>query len=137
MSTPWRFLAQPPDLPGLIFRGFRGEEDFPAMRETKNTAEKADGVDQPASLEDFAHTYRHLNNCDPATDLVIAEVDGEMVAYGRVYWWEEYAGARRYQPFCFVRPGMRRRKGLPVTPASEPERSRWTSCSTTRTATRS
>jgi len=109
MSTPWRFLAQPPDLPGLIFRGFRGEEDFPAMRETKNTAEMADGVDQPASLEDFAHTYRHLNNCDPATDLVIAEVDGEMVAYGRVHWWEEYAGARRYQPFCFVRPRVRRR----------------------------
>ncbi len=109
MTAPWRFLAQPPDIPGLAFRGFRGEEDFPAMRITKNTAEMADGGDQPASLEDFAHTYRHLDNCDPAADVVIAEIDGEMVAYGRVHWWEEYAGARRYQPFCFVLPAVRGR----------------------------
>jgi mycothiol synthase len=109
MPDPWRFLAEPPDVPGLAFRAFRGEEDFPAMRATKNAAEKADGGDQPASLEDFAHTYRHLTNCDPAADVVIAEVDGEMVAYGRVSWWEEYTGARRYQPFCFVLPEARGR----------------------------
>jgi mycothiol synthase len=109
VTVPWRFLAEPPDLPGVAFRGFAGEEDFPAMRATKNTAEAADGGDQPVSLEDFAHTYRHLDNCDPATDVVIAEIDGEMVAYGRVQWWEEYGGARRYQPFCFVLPEARGR----------------------------
>jgi len=109
MTAAWRFLAEPPDVPGLALRGFRGEEDFPAMRETKNTAEAADGGDQPVSLEDFAHTYRHLDHCDPATDVVIAEIDGEMVAYGRVQWWEEYTGARRYQPFCFVLPKVRGR----------------------------
>ncbi len=109
MSAPWQFLAEPPDIPGLALRSFAGEVDFPAMRATKNAAEKADGVDQPVSLEDFVHAYRHLDNCDPATDVVIAEIDGEMVAYGRVYWWEEYAGARRYQPFCFVLPEARGR----------------------------
>jgi ribosomal protein S18 acetylase RimI-like enzyme len=109
MTTTWRFLAEPPDLPGLVFRGFSGEEDFPAMLATKTAAEAADGVDQPSSLEDFAHVYRHLYNCDPASDMVMAEIDGEMVAYGRVYWWEEYAGARRYQPFCFVVPSARGR----------------------------
>ena len=109
MTVPWRFLAEPPDLPGLAFRGFAGEEDFLAMRATKNTAEAADGGDQPASLEDFVHTYRHLDNCDPVTDVIIAEINGEMVAYGRVQWWEEYGGARRYQPFCFVLPEARGR----------------------------
>ena len=109
MTAPWRFLAQPPAVPGLALRGFRGEPDFPAMVATKRAAEAADGVDQPATLEDFAHVYRHLDNCDPATDMVIAEIDGEMVAYGRVYWWEEYAGARRYQPFCFIVPAARGR----------------------------
>lgn len=108
MST-WRFLAEPPPIPGLALRAFRGEEDFPAMRAVKLAAEAADGVDQPVTLEDFAHVYRHLDNCDPATDMVMAEIDGEMVAYGRVYWWEEYTGARRYQPFCFVVPGERGR----------------------------
>lgn len=109
MTASWRFLAEPPHFPGLAFRGFRGEEDFPAMRATKNTAEAADGGDQPVSLDDFIQTYSHLDHCDPATDVVIAEVDGGMVAYGRVAWWEEYAGARRYQPFCFVLPEVRGR----------------------------
>jgi len=109
MPTSWRFLAEPPDVPGLVFRAFRGEEDFPAMRATKNNAEAADGGDQPASLEDFVQTYRHLDHCDPATDLVIAEVDGRMVAYGRVQWWEEYVGPRCYQSFCFVLPEARGR----------------------------
>lgn len=109
MTAPWQLLADPPDVPGLAFRGFCGEEDFPAMRTTKNTADRADGGDQPVTLEDFAQTYQHLDHCDPATDLVIAEIDGEMVAYGRVQWWEEYTGARRYQSFCFVLPGVRGR----------------------------
>jgi mycothiol synthase len=107
--SDWRFLAAPPAMPGLALRAFRGDEDFPGMLAVKNAAEAADGVDQPVSLEDFAHVYRHLQNCDPATDMVIAEVGGEMVAYGRVYWWEEYARARRYQPFCFVAPEGRGR----------------------------
>jgi mycothiol synthase len=107
--TDWRFLAAPPPMPGLVLRPFRGEEDFPGMRAVKLAAEAADGVDRPASLEDFAHVYRHLQNCDPATDMVLAEIDGEMVAYGRVLWWEEYTGARRYQPFCFVAPEARGR----------------------------
>jgi len=108
-SASWRFLAEPPPIPGLTLRGFRGEEDFPEMRRVKLAAEMADGVDQLITLEDFAVVYRHLQNCDPATDMVIAEIDGEMAAYGRVYWWEEYTGARRYQPFCFVVPAARGR----------------------------
>jgi mycothiol synthase len=107
--TPWRFLAEPPPIPGLVLRGFLGEADFPAMRRVKLSAEAADGVDQPVTLEDFAVVYRHLQNCDPATDMVLAEIDADLVAYGRVTWWEEYTGARRYQPFCFVAPEGRGR----------------------------
>ena len=107
--APWRFLATPPAIPRLSFRGFGGEGDFPAMRRVKLAAEAADGVDQPVTLEDFAVTYRNLRNCDPATDLVLAEVGGELVAYGRAHWWEEYTGTRRYQQFCFLSPEVRGR----------------------------
>jgi mycothiol synthase len=109
VTGSWRFLAEPPDVPGLAFRGFRGEVDFPAMLATSTAAKKADGVDEPSTLEEFAHTYRHLGNCDPAADVAIAEIDGELVAYGRVQWWEEYGGARRYLPFCRVVPEVRGR----------------------------
>jgi mycothiol synthase len=109
VNALWRFLAEPPAIPGLRLRAFRGPEDFPQMLAVKTAAEAADGVDQPASLEDFAHTYDHLENCDPAADLVLAEIDGRLAAYSRVTWWEEYTGARRYQAFCFVAPTARGR----------------------------
>lgn len=105
----WRFLAEIPDIPGLSFRGLAGPSDFPAMLAVKTAAESAEGTDQPVTLEDFAYTYDHLYNCDPVTDLVLAEVDGRLVAYGRVSWWQEYAGPHRYQAFCFVEPGYQGR----------------------------
>jgi len=109
VTASWAFLAEPPSIPGLGLRSYRGEEDLPAMCRVKAAAEAADGVDQLSRLEDFVVAYRNLRNCDPATDVVLAEVDGEVVAYQRVTWREEYTGARRYEPFCFVVPEARRR----------------------------
>jgi mycothiol synthase len=75
-----------PDVPGLVFRGFQGEPDFPKMLELINASKVVDQIDRTDTLEDIVRIYEHLNNCDPYRDMIFAEVDGEAIAYGRVEW---------------------------------------------------
>jgi len=105
--TPWIFLADPPAVPGLAFRGFQGPGDYPAMAAVLNAACAADGIDRFVKAEDVRRDYEFLDNCDPETDMVFAEIDGEPVAYGRITWWEESEGPVRYMPFCFLHPDVR------------------------------
>jgi len=107
--TPWRFLTDSPDVPGLVFRGFRGDEDFPHIARVLNDACAADGVDRVERTEDVERTYALLDNCDPRADVVFAEIEGNPVAYGRVSWWTEIEGIRRLSSFCFVHPDARGR----------------------------
>jgi len=100
-----------PDIPGLAFRRLRGESDYPHMAALINTCKTADSVERATSADDVARTYRHLEHCDPRTDTLFAEVDGRLIAYGRI-WWEQLSdGIRTYHPFGFLHPDWRG-KGL-------------------------
>jgi ribosomal protein S18 acetylase RimI-like enzyme len=99
-----------PHLPGLRFRHFRGEGDFPGMVATLNANNAADSHESVMTLESMVHSYAHLVNCDLAQDLMIVEVEGEMVGYVRVEWWRNDAGERIYAPNVFLKPEWRRRR---------------------------
>jgi mycothiol synthase len=43
--------------------------------------------------------------CDPERDLLVAEVEGNPVAYSRV-WWDDEADGRIYKFVCFVDPAF-------------------------------
>ena len=96
-------------VPGLVVRGFRGEEDFPAMLRVYAAAHEADGVEEVTTLDDLRRNYANLVNCDPARDLFVAEVEDEVVAYARVFWQELVEGGRLYENFGFVHPAWRHR----------------------------
>ena len=98
-----------PPIPGLHFRTYRGEEDLPAMLQVYSAVHEQDGLEDVATLDQFRLNYSTLVNCDPTRDLVIAEVDGEAVAYARVFWTELVEGGRSYENFGFVHPTWRRR----------------------------
>jgi mycothiol synthase len=104
-------LALPgaPPIRGLRFRNYRGPEDLPAMLEVYGAAHAADGLDDVPSLENIRRNYATLVNCDPTRDLIIAEVDGTLVAYARVYWQDLVEGGRSYEHFGFVDPAWQRR----------------------------
>ena len=102
-------LPEAPAIAGLRFRRYRGREDHPAMLRVWGAAHEADGFDDVPSLEQFDLNYSTLVNCDPARDIVIAEVDGEAVAYARVFWTDHVDGSRWYENFGFVHPAWRRR----------------------------
>ncbi len=101
-------VPEAPAISGLTFRHYRGEVDLPEMLATINAAKLEDGVERSESLEDIRNNYAHMHNCDPFRDVLIAEVDGGMAAYSRVWWYiDETSKLRIYTSFGFVRPEWR------------------------------
>jgi mycothiol synthase len=100
--------AGAPAVPGLRFRRYRGEEDLPAMLRVFTAAHAADGLEDVETLEQITLNYSNLVNCDPARDMLLAEVDGDLVAYSRVFWTDLVEGGRSYVNFGFVHPDWRR-----------------------------
>ena len=114
MTTLWNQsikLHNAPQIPGLKFRGFRGDEDFPKMLAVIDGSKDADGIERSDTLGDITNNYKHLTDCDPFTDMLFAEVNGEVVAYNRAFWYQEENGPRIYTVFGFLLPEWRR-KGI-------------------------
>ena len=96
-----------PDIPGLVFRHFRGEADYPSMVALINACKVADEVERTISVEDIDRTYRHLENCEPRNDMLFTEMNGEVIAYGRVWWDDLSDGIRLFHPYGFLHPAWR------------------------------
>jgi mycothiol synthase len=100
-------ISNAPSISGLTFRRFRGEADYPLMAVLANLCNVADGVERTTKVDDIARDYRHLENSDPQTDMLFAEVGGQGIAYGRI-WWDELAeGIRLYHPYGYLHPDWR------------------------------
>jgi GNAT superfamily N-acetyltransferase len=102
-------LPDAPTIPGLIFRPFRGPEDFPGMVAVYDACRPVDGYEWPTSVEDLARTFAHFEHCDPHQDMIFAEVDGEVVGYGRGDWYREPDGTVLHDLTGHVAPAWRRR----------------------------
>jgi len=102
-------LPDAPAIPGLAFRRFRGEEDYPAMVTVIDGSKEADQIERKETVEDIARQYRHLFNCDPYWDMLFAELYGDVIGYSRVWWQREQDGKLRYQHFVFLLPAWRDR----------------------------
>jgi mycothiol synthase len=96
-----------PAVPGLAFRLFHGEADYPAMVAVIAGSKEADQIERTESVEEIAIQYRHLVNSDPEQDMLFVEVDGKVVGYGRVWWEQEENGPRRYGQNNFLLPAWR------------------------------
>ena len=107
MPTEKIVVPDAPRIPGLSFRSFRGEADYPAMVAVIESSKVVDGIERVASVEEVARSYQHLSNCDPYRDMLFVEVEGQVVAYSRVWWWEEAAGNRLYGHFASLLPEWR------------------------------
>ena len=84
------------------------EAEIPALWAVQDAARVADGEVERNSLQGFTTYYRHLERCDPARDLIVAEVDDRVVAYARVEWNDSNDGERWYEGTCNVHPEWRR-----------------------------
>lgn len=80
-------LTYAPPLPGLVLRAFQGPADYPQMVAVVNGSNEADKIERIETVEEITNTYNHLHHCDPFQDMLLAEVEGKVVGYSRV-WWE-------------------------------------------------
>lgn len=96
-----------PQLHGLVWRGFRGAEDYPHMVAVVKASKVADGLEWVTTVEQVAQDYEFLENCDPFTDMIFAEIDGEVVGYGRCWHEQLLDQTRLYGFFAHLQPAWR------------------------------
>jgi len=75
-----------PVIPGFTFRSFRGSQDIPEMHKVNTASNIDEGDEEVQTFEEFAHYYNNLTNCDLEKDSLIAEYEGRIIGYSRVYW---------------------------------------------------
>lgn len=103
-------LPDQPAIPGLRFRHFRGDEDYPALLAVNTGSKKADGLEFDLhTLDTLRGVYVNTANHDPRRDMIIGEVDGQSVSYVRTFWERELSGDRVYYHVGFVIPEWRGR----------------------------
>ena len=102
-------LPDAPDVPGLVFRPFAGTSDYPGMVAVFDASKAFDRFDWVITVDDVRREFEHLHNCDPSQDMLVAEIDGQMIAYSRVWWDQETDGDRIYTFLGLLVPEWRRR----------------------------
>lgn len=100
-------VAEKPAVPSLCFRRFQGESDYPLMMAVVEGSRVVDETEWVNSVEETAIDYAHLTNCNPSTDMIFAEVNGEVVGYGRCWWYNMVDGSIAYYFFAHLLPKWR------------------------------
>jgi mycothiol synthase len=98
------------DVPaGLELRPYRGEADLAAMVRVFNAANEEDRIEERQSVEALRNWVEHPSpHFDPASDIVMAEVGGEVAGYGWTSWVDTSDGLREYATRGHMHPAWRR-----------------------------
>ncbi len=81
-----------PDIPGLVFRRYRGDEDIPLLVKVFEAVAEADGLDWSVTVDLMKVEYDNTPNFDPLKDVVIAEVLGKPIGFTQIKWFIESDG---------------------------------------------
>jgi mycothiol synthase len=100
-TSEWVNLADSPKIAELRFRRFKGASDFPPMvAVTRGMRERSYAV----SAEDLANDFDHTEGFNPRNDVLIAEVDGRVIGWTRVWRTEDPTGLALYNHFVNLLP---------------------------------
>lgn len=98
-----------PEVPGLRLRPFAGDADFERMEPVANATFAADGMNIVRRAEQIRRDYAAFSRWDPARDIAMAEIGGELVGYARTEDWTTADGTFVQGQVAFVHPAHRRR----------------------------
>jgi len=85
-------LGDRPEMTGLVLRQFRGDSDYDMIVDVINASHAEDGVQEVVNREEVAHNLSPRDNWDPATDMLLVEVDGQLVGLSEVEWRKNLEG---------------------------------------------
>jgi mycothiol synthase len=102
-------VPEAPPISGLAFRRMRIPDDLAAIASLFNAVNQADGIDDRDDEEGLAQWYAHADTWDPLRDVILAEVDGSLVGYGKVHWIDDNDGGRNFAHWGAIHPSWRRR----------------------------
>jgi mycothiol synthase len=105
-----QLTAEAPAIPGLRFRRLRLPDDLPDLAEMHARAAAVDEVDEIESVDEWQSWFANPWGFDPASDIVIGEVDGRLVAYGQARAVDDNDGGRDYTVGGEVDPEWRHRR---------------------------
>lgn len=101
-------ISGAPEIDGLVFRRFKGKSDFSVMSSIGRRSWEADGVENIETEEELANDYESLSNRNPSSEILIAEVMGEPVAYGQIWLELDSGGERVFWHIAHVVPEWRK-----------------------------
>ena len=101
-------LPDAPRIAGLRFRAFRDREDYAAISDVSRAANLHDDQDWLPTPEILENEFEHQADFIPRRDLLLAEIDGRVVAWGEAAR-EVRDGLSVYATFGAVDPAWRRR----------------------------
>jgi ribosomal protein S18 acetylase RimI-like enzyme len=96
-----------PEIDGLEFRGFQGNSDYPSMLNVLKVCIEADQMEEEYTLEDLTREYENIQRCSLPTDMIFAEINGEVIAFGACRWDQEISNDFTYRSFVSLIPEWR------------------------------
>ena len=96
-----------PEIPGIVFRGYRGREDIPGILALVERTRPVDGFDWPVTEQDFIDDFENSTESDSARDVLIVERAGTIVGYSQLWWAQDPNGLRLYSFGVEVDPELR------------------------------
>src|SRR5260221_825009 len=100
-------LQDAPAIPGLTFRMFSPARDYEAYADLIGVANRADGIDYIPTVDGLRAEDGHGGEYDPRRDLILAEIDGDLVAAARTSV-RTRDGIGDHEVEGWVRPAWRR-----------------------------
>ncbi|HEY0443578.1 MAG TPA: GNAT family N-acetyltransferase [Candidatus Limnocylindrales bacterium] len=97
-----------PAIAGLQFRHFGDDRDYDGLADLMTTTNVADGVEYAPDAANLKVEYEHTPGFDVRRDLVLATVDGRVIARGEAHR-QVRDNVAVYMAFGQVRPEFRRR----------------------------
>ena len=107
-TTEHPHRAEPPPIQGLALRRFRDPADYAAMAGVAQAASLQDEQDFIPDAANLKVDFENTADLEPRRDIVLAEVDGQLVAWGSVMR-QVRDGLAVYQTTGTVHPEWRRR----------------------------
>lgn len=98
-----------PAIAGLRLRRLQRPADDAVIAGLVNAGNVADQINHRLGADQVTNWLDHPSEMDPAQDMVMAEVDGTLVAYAEGGWEQDNDGGRNYTTWGQVHPDWRRR----------------------------